>query len=60
MNDWSWLTLKFYFSAHSPDNTFLGFVVDSKDNVPESVSKTKISLTYGKHYSMWKVDDDVE
>ncbi|XP_046860025.1 alpha-1,6-mannosylglycoprotein 6-beta-N-acetylglucosaminyltransferase A-like isoform X2 [Xenia sp. Carnegie-2017] len=50
------LNLKQYMTMfpHSPDNTFLGFIVDSKDNVPESVSKTKISLTYGKHYSMWK------
>lgn len=45
----------FAFLAHSPDNTFLGFVVDSKSHVPKSVIKKNYALTYGKHYYMWKV-----
>ncbi|CAB3990157.1 alpha-1,6-mannosylglyco 6-beta-N-acetylglucosaminyltransferase A [Paramuricea clavata] len=50
------LNLKQYMTMfpHSPDNTFLGFVVDSKSNVPKSVTKKQQALTYGKHYYMWK------
>ena len=46
----------FRFLAHSPDNTFLGFVVGSR--LPKNVTaprKKKAALVYGKHYYMWKV-----
>ena len=46
-----------FSKAHSPDNTFLGFVVNA---APPSKAATKRrrkakALVYGKHYNMWKV-----
>lgn len=48
-----------FLIAHSPDNTFLGFVV----NVAPPMKPTKKTrrkakaLVYGKHFNMWKVRD---
>eukprot|EP00794_Sanderia_malayensis_P017569 gene17569-19321_t len=38
---------------HSPDNTFLGFVVGKKVNSDDVFKKKPIALVYGKHPSMW-------
>lgn len=51
------LNLRQYMTMfpHSPDNTFLGFVVGSR--IPKNVTapkKKKVALVYGKHYYMWK------
>ena len=43
--------------AHSPDNTFLGFVVNAQPPL-KTATKTRRkakALVYGKHYKMWKV-----
>ena len=45
-----------HITAHSPDNTFLGFVTGKK--LPKNITapiKKKTALVYGKHYYMWKV-----
>jgi len=39
---------------HSPDNTFLGFVVGRKVDENEVINKKPIALVYGKHASMWQ------
>ncbi|KAJ7340119.1 Alpha-1,6-mannosylglycoprotein 6-beta-N-acetylglucosaminyltransferase A [Desmophyllum pertusum] len=41
---------------HSPDNTFLGFVVNVKplENTDKKMRRKAKALVYGKHYSMWK------
>lgn len=39
---------------HSPDNTFLGFIVENKLEEKDVVKKKRIALVYGKHVSMWK------
>lgn len=45
-------------TAHSPDNTFLGFVVNAQPTVKNTVRKSRRkakALVYGKHVNMWKV-----
>ena len=45
----------FVSSAHSPDNSFLGFVVGKfKRNATPPVKKN-IAVVYGKEHYMWKV-----
>ena len=47
----------FFLTAHSPDNTFLGFVVNAQTptiTAKKARRKAK-ALVYGKHYNMWKV-----
>lgn len=46
----------FGFPAHTPDNSFLGFVVGSNqtNSLPPSV-KRDIGLVYGKELYMWRV-----
>ena len=43
---------------HSPDNTFLGFVVEevnsSLSRTPEQEERRNISLVYGKDRTMWE------
>ncbi|XP_065051620.1 alpha-1,6-mannosylglycoprotein 6-beta-N-acetylglucosaminyltransferase A-like [Rhopilema esculentum] len=39
---------------HSPDNTFLGFVVGPKVNENQVIEKKPIALVYGKHRTMWQ------
>lgn len=42
---------------HSPDNTFLGFVVNAQPPVKNTVRKSRRkakALVYGKHVNMWK------
>lgn len=41
---------------HSPDNTFLGFVVNAQTQVvtTKKTRRKAKALVYGKHYSMWK------
>ena len=46
-------------SAHSPDNSFMGFVVDRvlNDNITEKDAEPQrdIALVYGKNDYMWEV-----
>lgn len=44
-----------FISAHSPDNTFLGFVVENHISPAEELKKKNIALVYGKHVNMWQV-----
>ena len=44
-----------YFSAHTPDNTFLGFVIESIDNLNASIPKQNKAVVYGKRDVFWKV-----
>lgn len=51
------LNLKQYNTMfpHSPDNTFLGFVVENHVKPNEKIEKKKrIALVYGKHINMWQ------
>lgn len=49
----------FFITAHSPDNTFLGFVVNAQTPVitAKKARRKAKALVYGKHYNMWKVLD---
>ena len=43
-------------AAHSPDNSFMGFVVESHDNSSESwPPRENMAVVYGKALYMWKV-----
>ena len=42
-------------AAHSPDNSFLGFVVEHKSIDVEKMTKKPQMLVYGKELDMWKV-----
>lgn len=44
------------YLAHTPDNSFLGFVVGSRERNLSSLTKRNISLIYGKELYMWKVN----
>ena len=46
----------FFLPAHSPDNTFLGFVVENHISPAEDLKKKNIALVYGKHINMWQVN----
>lgn len=54
------LNLKQFYTMfpHSPDNTFLGFVVEevnsSLSRTPEQEERRNISLVYGKDRTMWE------
>jgi hypothetical protein len=41
-------------AAHTPDNSFLGFVVGSQQLNFSAIVKRNISLVYGKELYMWK------
>lgn len=41
-------------AAHTPDNSFLGFVVSSQQLNHSAIVKKNISLVYGKELYMWK------
>lgn len=41
--------------AHTPDNSFLGFVVGSNRNMTTPPAKKNIGLVYGKELYMWQV-----
>ena len=43
--------------AHSPDNTFLGFVVNAQPPLKTTTKSRREAkaLVYGKHYKMWMV-----
>lgn len=43
------------YVAHTPDNSFLGFVVGSDQMSEGKVVKKNQSLVYGKELYMWKV-----
>lgn len=48
--------ITFFFAAHSPDNSFLGFVVS--DPIPadaKPLDKKAIGLVYGKDAEFWAV-----
>ena len=49
--------LFFPISAHSPDNSFAGFVVDAATELNEEpmTSTAPKALVYGKDGLMWKV-----
>lgn len=44
-------------AAHSPDNSFMGFVVEHhlNDTVSEDQERKNIALVYGKNEYMWEV-----
>ncbi|XP_013421289.1 alpha-1,6-mannosylglycoprotein 6-beta-N-acetylglucosaminyltransferase A isoform X1 [Lingula anatina] len=47
----------FNMFPHTPDNSFIGFVVETPDNISSLnrvVRKEDQALVYGKHLSMWK------
>lgn len=45
-----------YVAAHTPDNTFLGFVIEQQVNsTPVNFAKENIALVYGKVDKFWKV-----
>ncbi len=45
-------------AAHSPDNSFMGFVIYSNlKNDEEAPAKRNQSLVYGKEVYMWKVGE---
>ena len=50
----------FFIAAHSPDNSFLGFVVSGPvppDSKP--LKKKPIGLVYGKDVEFWQVSRDM-
>lgn len=53
----------FYFSprlAHTPDNSFMGFVVDRylpDDKNTSKIERKNQALVYGKQEYMWQVSD---
>lgn len=51
------LSLSFSLSrvAHTPDNSFLGFVVGSNLSEAMPYTKKNIGLVYGKELYMWQV-----
>ncbi len=42
-------------TAHSPDNSFLGFVVGEFQRNATPPVKTNKAVVYGKEFYMWKV-----
>lgn len=56
------LSFAFYISAHTPDNSFLGFVVEQHLNSSDihhinEIKRQNQSLVYGKVDSFWKVSE---
>ena len=51
------LILPCFISAHSPDNSFMGFVVEQhlNDTLAEEIQRTNIAVVYGKNDYMWQV-----
>ena len=51
------LMLPCFISAHSPDNSFMGFVVEQhlNDTLAEEIQRTNIAVVYGKNDYMWQV-----
>ena len=48
----------FFFLAHSPDNSFLGFVVESHLAPGEILTgKKPKAVVYGKDIAMWNVKE---
>ena len=47
----------FVFPAHSPDNSFMGFIVETHNNETESMNVKRLNqaLVYGKAEKMWQV-----
>ena len=43
------------FSAHSPDNSFMGFVIPNKYNASDTTVRKNQAVVYGKNDYMWKV-----
>ena len=44
------------YLAHSPDNSFLGFVISNQTEFQIDMEKKKdVALVYGKQNYMWKV-----
>ncbi len=58
---WLWLNhlmCEYLFAAHSPDNSFMGFVVESHINdtaETRSIVRKNQALVYGKAEYMWQV-----
>lgn len=49
-----------FWSAHTPDNTFLGFVVEphwshEENKILESIQRKNQALVYGKRATFWEV-----
>ena len=42
-------------TAHTPDNTFLGFVMGMNDTGTAPLLKENIAVVYGKVLNLWKV-----
>ena len=49
------LSVCFTLSAHTPDNSFLGFVVDVDVQEGQQLDKLNQAVVYGKELYMWKV-----
>ena len=43
------------FTAHSPDNSFMGFVIPNRFNSSEHTERKNQAVVYGKNDYMWKV-----
>ena len=45
------------FTAHSPDNSFMGFVVEQhlNDTFAEDIPRSDMAVVYGKNDYMWQV-----
>ena len=41
--------------AHTPDNSFLGFIIDVDTQEGEKLDKLNQAVVYGKELYMWKV-----
>lgn len=48
-----------FLAAHTPDNSFLGFVVGSNRREATPLAKKNIGLVYGKELYMWQVTNTV-
>ena len=46
-----------FFKAHTPDNTFIGFVVENDEFSKAKLQKSKenITIVYGKQDKFWAV-----
>ena len=56
------LILIFSLAAHSPDNSFMGFVVENHINETnaQEVPRRNKAVVYGKAQYMWQVRGDVK
>ena len=53
--------LFYFFPAHSPDNSFMGFVVEQhlNDTNVKNIERKNEALVYGKNEYMWEVNFNI-